>query len=124
MIKSLGVTRGSYLKYEGVFYKSSADNFTPDFYELHSPIGSRTKGYYYGYGIPAYNSSELGEMLPDYVSTTRKNEEGSSWWCEYEVMDGERRGMIYSWGDTEAEARADMLIMLIKWDIIPLIGDI
>jgi hypothetical protein len=57
-------------------------------------------------------------MLPDYVSTIRKNEEGSPWWCDYEVMVGEHKGMIYSWGATEASARAEMLIQMLQFDII------
>lgn len=106
-LAELGVKVNSYFKYEGVFYRSNANISTPDFYELHPPIGGRKSGYYYGYGISAYTVAELGQMLnikglaPEFGTTCC-----GGWWCCCKDYYGFER--------TEADARALMLIWLIE----------
>jgi hypothetical protein len=62
--------------------------------------------------IPAYLSSEVGEMLPIGFATW-KNVKGDDWWC------GDFKHTLSPMdGDTECNARAEMLCFLLQEGLI------
>ena len=76
-----------------------------------------------GGGVSAFTVAELGEMLPITVHTT-KFEQGYHWQSHYEVLKGDLSGKMeyvhFEAADTEADARAKMLIYLIEKKLIKL----
>lgn len=77
--------------------------------------------------ISAFTVAELGEMLPSqikymgyvYEFVMTKNWTKKGWYANYEKLENKVRGMIEG-VDTEADARAKMLIYLLENKLITL----
>lgn len=68
----------------------------------------------------AFTVAELGEMLPDTITTTHFDD---AWFVEYDAIPGEEREGFKNrrfTEDAEAEARAGMLIYLLDNKLITL----
>lgn len=114
-LKELGV------KQESLFYWYNKDD--RNFLSEMTPNYSVTDGF-----IPfsAFTVAELGEMLPNIVMKdeqdwwfeTLKNGSGTSWMVCYEAKD--ESDVIVFHADTEADARAKMLIYLLENNLITL----
>lgn len=66
--------------------------------------------------LPAYTVAELGEMLPDGFSTIHTT--GHGWRCFYNKYTGKFSGVGFCSSDTEADARAKMLVYLLENKLI------
>ena len=65
--------------------------------------------------VSAFTVAELGEMLPDFYETYRNGNPDIGWSCREKAM-----SEIYTFGKTEADARAKMLIYLLENKLITL----
>lgn len=74
--------------------------------------------------ISAFTVAELGEMLPEGVTSSREFYGGTSekcWFVEYDQIPGEERDDFKNrcfTDDTEADARAALLIYLIENNLL------
>src|SRR5213080_1394008 len=66
--------------------------------------------------VSAFTVAELGEMLPQFHTSTSKNmHTGEKYLCEF-WKDGSRQH--YTWATTEADARAKLLIYLFEHNLM------
>ena len=65
--------------------------------------------------IEAPTAGELMAVLPDYIELSRRNEDGSAWWCSVEgaLLEFTTQPTCWTWADTAPDACAKMLIWLI-----------
>lgn len=63
--------------------------------------------------LSAFTVAELGEMLPNFIVFERTNED-NRWRCFSTKEVGTGSYPSLQWGDTEADARAKMLIYLLE----------
>jgi len=68
----------------------------------------------HGKQYSAFTVAELGEMLPKGCFTTKTESDEFPWRCEYKGG----YGVIASGADTEADARAKMLVYLLENNLI------
>lgn len=66
-------------------------------------------------GLPAYTVAELGEALPDWTETVKRLKD--DWVCIVRHKHNDIND--HSFDETEADARAKMLIHLIENELIP-----
>lgn len=68
----------------------------------------------------AFTVAELGEMLPNEIGGYKTHKEGLNW-CSIKYVSGEHSKYDWLvWADTEANARAKMLIYLLENGLIKL----
>jgi len=101
-LKKLGVKQESLFWWEEVVMPRAT------FAEL---VSTKSEGTANMNHYPAYTVAELGEMLPKLTETTRGVMNDWRWRCE--VKD-EKSYVTASGADTEADARAKMLIYLLE----------
>jgi hypothetical protein len=114
-LKELGVKQESLFKWH---WKSDEYGFTTTPEVVHCPIDLINS-------YSAFTVAELGEMLPnmvikdeqDWWFETLKNGSGTSWMVCYESKD--ESDVIVFHEDTEADARAKMLIYLLENNLTP-----
>jgi len=75
--------------------------------------------------IPAYHVGELGELLKGFCTTSymcniRKQGESEQWGCARQVTDDDLHFMLkdVQFGNTEADARAKLLIYMIEQGLL------
>ncbi len=118
-LKKLGVKQESayywyYLEAEGV-QRGSTPTLVDRQYRDEAVVGKYEWDYAF---ISAITVAELGEMLPQFHSSISKNMyTGEKYLCEF-WKDGRRQH--YTWSETEADARALMLIHLLENKLITL----
>lgn len=122
-LKELGVKKES-LFYWGAFENPPAgrckeEDVPDDFWML----GSKTEKHFNScdWYISAFTVAELGEMLPDNCGTSRDFDLGFTVWT-YEKTEDEKNFFVnhYHTTDTEANARAKMIIDLLENNLIKL----
>lgn len=120
-LKELGVEQISYFSYrEEIGYPN---NPVPLITEKEFPKGVDAKAFNI---YSAYSVAELGVMLPqdndDHFFESHYNDHYGEWTCNYQTWKNDDREELRhindTGGDTEAEARADMLIFLLENNLI------
>lgn len=110
-LKELGV------KQESLFYWviTLTQDYHISFYDNELPEVLKERNDCYS----AFTVAELGEMLPTGYYTLQTKEDG--WMCCARILRTFERGVLIqnTWGDTEADARAKMLIYLYENKLIP-----
>lgn len=108
------LAQGKYLKLLGctkpsLFYW--IDNGTNNVCIMNAPVKDG-KDLWPKISAPAYTVAELGELLPTGYDTMRVNENGTEYWRGYDDSGADYPADILH--ETEAQARAAMLIQLLE----------
>lgn len=109
-LKELGVKQESFFKWSNVRTNKEmlwSLYVPPEFNKIPHPD-------LWVHGVSAYTVAELGEMLPKGCFTTKTESDEFPWRCEYKGG----YGVIASGADTEADARAKMLVYLLENNLI------
>lgn len=122
-LKELGV------KQESIFYWTRSYTRKTGVFQADSKYYlaySKNKKYYAEYECSAFTVAELGEMLPEeiekdgFVYTWLPSKEDGTYWFSYSRMNENKEGVGYNqYADTEADARAKMLIYLLENKLTP-----
>lgn len=71
-------------------------------------------------GYSAFTVAELGEMLPNFVESYKSHDDGFNWFCRRFVDGDISKYNALQTANTEADARAKMLIYLLENKLITL----
>lgn len=115
-IKELGVEQESlwyWIKHKPDFYENNPWFKGKPKPEIKPFLGQRivVPEYYYDSVYSAFTVAELGKILPKYYKTIKKE----AMWSAYDKYDA---GVLETISNTEANARAKMLIYLLENDLI------
>lgn len=119
-LKKIGLFQFSYVHYYEGQYKTVLWDKVGELYFRHAGTKPNYPKGWDGY-CSAYTTTELGEMLPEWVYSKKNSGGGERWVCmmvEGHVRIPKKTKLKDFYAETEPEARAEMLIHLLKNKLI------